>query len=108
MNQQSQTLAMQFEQGNNELIAAIEHCPDGRWRGRCQAAGWTVAATAHHVAASHPLIAGWVRIIATGLPESPTTMTMIHEDNAQQAAQYAACTKEETIARLRREGAAAA
>ncbi len=108
MSQQGQELALQFERANSELIAAIEQCPDARWWARCEPEGWTVAATAHHVAASHRLIAEWVRIVATGLPESPTTMAMIHEDNARHAVEYAACTKEETIALLRHEGVAAA
>ena len=108
MNGQAQALAAQFERANDELIAAIEQCPDARWVGRCEPEGWTVAAAAHHVATAHPVIAEWVRIVATGLPESPMTMAMIHEENARQAARYAACTKEETLALLRHEGMAAA
>src|SRR4051812_27399169 len=105
---QGQALATQFEQANDELIATVERCPEARWRARCEPEGWTVAATAHHVAAAHPVIAEWVHVVATGLPESPMTTAMIHEENARQAARYAACTKEETLALLRREGLAAA
>ena len=59
------------------------------------------------MAASHKAVAGLVEAIAHGQPVPTITMDMIHEGNAAHAAQHANCTKAETLALLRQNGAAA-
>ena len=47
-------LADQFEKVLGELTQTVESMPDDRWQATCPE-GWTVAATAQHVAAQFPL-----------------------------------------------------
>lgn len=108
MDEQTQALADRFERANRELIAVVEQCTDAQWQARCGAEGWSVGVAAHHFAADHVLLAGVAQAVATGEPVPALTWDMIDEFNAQHAQQHAACTREETIALLQTEGAAAA
>ncbi|MGH7357386.1 MAG: DinB family protein, partial [Candidatus Rokuibacteriota bacterium] len=62
---------------------------------------------AHHVAQSHKTVSGLATAIASGQTIPNITMDMIHQGNATHAAQHANCTKAETLALLRQNGAAA-
>jgi hypothetical protein len=53
------------------------------------------------------MVAGIVGAVAHGQPVPTITMDMIHQGNAAHAAQHANCTKAETLALLRQNGAAA-
>jgi hypothetical protein len=53
------------------------------------------------------MVAGLATAIAHGQPVPPITMEMIHHGNAAHAAEHANCTKAETLALLRQNGAAA-
>jgi uncharacterized damage-inducible protein DinB len=104
----SEELARQFEQTNNDVVAAVESCPDAQWRATTAEEGWTVAATAHHVAAGCGQIVGLAQAIATGQPLPPITMEMVNAGNAQHAQQFATCAKQETVDLLKSGGASAA
>lgn len=108
MSERARALAEQFEQANNDVIAAVEACSDEQWRATCKDEGWSVATTAHHVGGGHAVIADFANKIGNGEAMPPITMEMIDQGNAQHAQQYANCNKAETLAMLREGGAVAA
>ena len=108
MSERARALANRFEQVNHELAATVERCSEGQWRATTAGEGWTVGVVAHHVAGGHSAIAGLVERLATGQPLPNLTMEMIHQGNAAHAQEHANCTKAETVALLRQNGAAAA
>jgi uncharacterized damage-inducible protein DinB len=107
MSERGRSLAARFEQANDELIAAVEQMSDDEWRKTTAAEGWTVGVIAHHVAEAHRALAQLVRRIAAGDPVA-LDMDSIHRANAEHARQHADCTRAETVALLRRNGAGAA
>ncbi len=103
MSERAEALAAQFEQLIGELMAEIEQCSDKQWRLNCKDEGWSVAVTAHHIAAGTSQIAGGVRIIASGQPFPLFTGEQVDKVNEQHARQHGDCTVEETLELLRRE-----
>jgi hypothetical protein len=108
MSQRAHELATAFERTNDELIAAIERCSDEQLRAVCDGEGWPAVVTAHHLALSYQAIAGLACNIANGQPLPPLTFEMLDQMNAEHAKAYADVSREETLAVMRREGAAAA
>jgi len=108
MSERAAALAAEFERVNNELIATVEGLSDAQWRTTCAAEGWPVGVTAHHVAVSHGPVAGLAMLIANGQPLPGITPAQIDAGNAQHAREHANCTRAETVALLRNEGARAA
>jgi uncharacterized damage-inducible protein DinB len=107
MSDRARSLARQLDQANHELIATIEGLSDAQWHAKASGDGRSVGVVAHHVATSHQAVSGLVGAIAHGQPVPDITMDMVHQGNAAHAAQYANCTKAETLALLRQNGAAA-
>ena len=107
MSERARNLAQQLEQANHELVTTIEGLSDAQWRAATPDDGRSVGVVAHHVAASHKTVAGLVSAIAHGQAVPHITMDMIHAGNAEHAKQFAHCTKAETLALLRQNGAAA-
>jgi uncharacterized damage-inducible protein DinB len=107
MSERAQTLANQLEQANRDLVHTIEPLSDAQWRAKTPGDGRSVGVVAHHVATSHKSVAGLIGAIAHGHAVPTITMEMIHDGNATHATQYANCTKAETLALLRQNGAAA-
>ena len=107
MSARAQSLAHQLEQANHSLIATIEGLSDAQWHAKTPGDGRSVGVVAHHVATSHKSVAGLVGAIAHGQKVPNITMEMIHQGNAAHASQFANCTKAETLALLRQNGAAA-
>lgn len=108
MGKRGQALADRFEQANKEMTTTVERCSDAQWKTKTSGETWSVGVVAHHVAEGHGAIAGLIQKIATGQPLPPLTMDMLHQMNAAHAKQHANCTKEETLALLRKNGATAA
>lgn len=108
MSQRAEALAAKFEQANNDVIAAVEGCSDGQWSATCQDEGWSVAATAHHIAGGYPLITGLAQAMAGGTQFPALTAEQIDKRNAEHAQQFAGVSKDETLQMLREGGAAAA
>jgi hypothetical protein len=104
----AQELAATFERANETVIAAIERCSDEQLRTVCDGEGWPVVVTAHHIALSYQPIADLARQIGTGGPVPPLTMEQLDQMNAEHARECANVSREETVALLRREAAAAA
>jgi hypothetical protein len=107
MSERARILADQLEHANHELIHTIERLTDAQWRASTPGDGRSVGVVAHHVASSHKSVAGLVGAIAHGHNVPTITMEMIHDGNAKHATQFANCTKAETLALLRQNGAAA-
>jgi len=108
MSERAGTLADQLERANRDLIHTIEGLSDAQWRAKTPGDGRTVGVVAHHVAVSHKSVTGLVGAIAHGRAVPTITMEMIDHGNATHATQHANCTKAETLALLRQNGAAAA
>lgn len=103
----AQTLADRFQRDNDQLVQGVERLTDADWRKMTSSEGWTVGATAHHIATGHHALTGLMQLIAGGQPVPPLTMDMIHQGNAEHAKQFAHCSKTETLELLRKNGAAA-
>jgi hypothetical protein len=82
----------------------IEPCTEQAWRSLCKDEGWSVGVTAHHVAANHLLILDATRALASGATLPPNQVERADEFNAKHARDHAACTREETVELLRRNG----
>ena len=108
MSTRAQALATRFEQANADVIRAVEPLSDAQWGAKTAEEGWTVGVVAHHIAQSHQGVAGLAEIVASGKPVPSITWDVIHQGNASHARDHAHCTKAETLALLRDNGAAAA
>ncbi|HLZ72704.1 MAG TPA: DinB family protein [Dehalococcoidia bacterium] len=107
MGAQAEKLAGQFEQANNALIAAIEGIPDAKWQALTKEEGWTVAATAHHIAGGHQAIANLVQAHAGGQGQT-VSFAALNAGNAQHAKEFAGASKAEVLELLRSGAASAA
>ncbi|MEX2236565.1 MAG: DinB family protein [Dehalococcoidia bacterium] len=104
----AQELADRFEQVNNEVIAAVESCPDDKWQDAASGEERQVNVVAHHIASSHGPIAGLVKAIAEGGELPALTGDMIDAGNAEHAKTAAGVSKSQTIELLRSGGREAA
>ena len=107
MGAQAEALAQQFEEANSNLLALVERLSDDQWSLTCPE-GWTVAATAMHVATSHEGVAGLAVGVGTGAQLPPLTMEMLNEGNAQAAAANEHVSKQQVLETLRGGGDKAA
>lgn len=107
MGAQAESLAATFERENNALIAAVEGLSDAQWQALTKEEGWSVAATAHHIAGGHQMIAGMVQAHANGQGQT-VSFAALNEGNAQHAREFVGANKAEVLDLLRSGGAAAA
>ena len=107
MGAKAEELARKFEAKAREATELLKGLSDADWKKVTAAEKWSVGVTAHHVAGSHEPIANIVKTVAAGQSIPHFTMKMLDEMNAKHAAEFAGCTKAETIA-LHEKGAAAA
>ncbi len=108
MAERAEALAAKFEEANNDVISMVESASDEQWKAICADEGWSVGVTAHHIGGGHPLIAGLVQALASGVEIPPLTTEQLDQSNAQHAEEHANCNKEETLEMLKTGGAAAA
>src|SRR5450759_866536 len=108
MGERSEALAKRFEQVNGELIELVESLSADEWRATCTGETWSVGVTAHHIAYDQAHIVEWFETIASGRSMPPPAPGGLDASTARHAVEYASCTKEETLALLRRDGKAAA
>jgi DinB superfamily len=108
MGTKSEALAKQFEAKTQEAAAILENLSDADWMKVTEAEKWPVGVTAHHLASALEAVAGIVSTIAAGQSRGHFTRAMLDEMNARHAQEHAHCTKAETLALLKRGGAAAA
>ena len=108
MGARSDALAEQFEAKVQEAVAVCEQLSDADWKKVTEAEKWPVGVTAHHLASALEAVAGLVSTIVAGQSRDRFTRAMLDEINARHAQEHAHCTKAETLALLKRGGAAAA
>jgi len=108
MTTRAETLATRFEQANNDVIRTVEGLTDAQWHTKTGEEGWTVGVVAHHIADAHGKVVGLAEMVAHGKPVPPLTMEVIHQGNAAHAQAHAHTSKADTLALLRKNGAAAA
>lgn len=98
-------LAASFERLNNDVIGLVNGCDDEQWQRTTTAEGWTVAATAHHLAIVQRAFVGIVEVLAAGKTYTPAIdMDAIHKSNAEHAVEFAAADKSETLEILQSSG----
>ncbi len=109
MSDRTQALAAQFEKNSHAVIIFAEQCSMDDWRLITDDERWSVGVVCRHIARGFEVHPQLIRQAATGQP-MPTgyTWDAVHESNAQQAREWADCTKEKTLALLRRHSDAAA
>ena len=100
MSERAQTLTREFEQAHEQVVQTVERCPDQQWQANCRE-GWTVAATADHIAEGYDFCKQMTQMMANGDPLPAIPMNALHEGNRQHAEQYANCSKQETLDALR-------
>lgn len=100
-------LADRFEQALSELTSTIEGLPDDKWRATCPE-GWTVAATAQHVAAQFPLEKTYITAAAEGTPPPQHSWDDINGTNDNRAVDMKSITKADVLKQLRDGGASMA
>lgn len=103
MSDRTQTLAAQLTHRSDAVIVFAEQYSVDDWRLITEDERWSVGVVCRHIARGFEVHPQLIRQAATGQP-MPTGYTWgaIHESNAQQAREWADCTKEETLALLRR------
>jgi hypothetical protein len=108
MNARSDALAKVLEQGANALATFAEGLSDAEWQTPLSHDGRTVGVVVHHVANIYPLEIELAQKLAAGGVINDVTWNDVHTLNAGHAKDHHAATKAETVALLRKNGAAAA
>jgi hypothetical protein len=108
MTDRTEAYARQFEEHSRRFISEIEGYSPAQMQARCEGEQCTVAALASHIAGVHTLVADWIKAAGGGGPLPKVTMDDVHAANAEQFARDAIRPKEEILADLRANGAAAA
>lgn len=101
MSQRATDLANRLEKTNGDVISLVESLSDEQWNGTTKEEGWTVAATAHHVAATYGAVVPLIQGLASGATIPPIPLDFINEGNAKHAAEFKECGREETLTLLR-------
>jgi hypothetical protein len=108
METRSTQLASEFEQAIKEFEQAVDGCSDAQWSAMCGGEGWTVAATAQHVAGQFPLEHEYISAAAEGREAPAYTWDDINGKNESRANANTAASKADVIKTLRDGGASMA
>jgi hypothetical protein len=108
MNEKSRALADRLEQGSRALADFAGALTEEEWQTPIPHDGRTIGVVVHHVASVYPIEVELAQTIAAGKPVVGVTSEVINEMNASHAEQNRDVTKEEALALLRRNSAAAA
>lgn len=101
-------LADRLEQGARALGDLASGLTDAQWHTRIPGDGRTVGVVVHHVASMYPLEMQLAGLLASGQPIAGVSWDNVHAINAGHAKDHGAVTKEEALALLRANSAAAA
>lgn len=107
-NQRSENLAVRLEQGARALAAFAETLTPAQWAMRTPKDGRKVGVIVHHVGNMYPLEMQLAEKLARGESISGVTWDDVAAVNAAHAKEFDAVTKEEALAFLQRNSAAAA
>jgi hypothetical protein len=106
MSERVKTLAGRLRGFSDDVIAFVEGCSEKNWKKTCTNEEWPVGVTARHIGAAHFEAVELVRMIVKGEKLPEFTMDQLIEMANKHARQHAACTREEVLGLLRRNGAA--
>jgi hypothetical protein len=101
MGARSAQLADEFEAAVKEFEQAIEGCSDAQWMAMCGGEGWTVAATAQHVAGQFPLEHEYISAAAEGRTAPGYSWDDINGKNQTRAGANTATGRPDVIKTLR-------
>jgi uncharacterized damage-inducible protein DinB len=105
MGERAEKLAADFQQATADLASEIENTPDEKWQTAQGPEGWTVAATAQHVAGQFPLEGEYIFAAAEGKPMPTYSWDDINHKNDKRAAENTDATKAEVLDLLRTDAA---
>lgn len=104
MGTRSDALATRFEEAVADFEKEVESCSDDKWRATCDGEGWSVAATAQHVAGQFPLEHEFISAAAERREMPGYTWDDINGKNERRAAANTSCSKADVV-KLLRDGA---
>jgi len=104
----AEALARRLEQGIDALIAFATTLTEQQWQTAIPKDGRKVGVVVHHVASVFPIEIQLAQTLAKGQPIAGVTWDDVHAMNATHAQDNANITKQEAIALLRQNSAAAA
>jgi hypothetical protein len=108
MKERTKALADRLEQGSRALADFAGSLTDEEWNTPIPHDGRTVGVVVHHVASVYPVEIDLAKTIAGGAPVIGVTSGVIDDMNAGHARQNRDVTKDEALALLQRNSAAAA
>jgi hypothetical protein len=104
----SEALAARLEHGARALARFAESLDDDAWTARVPGDGRKIGVIVHHVASMYPLEVQLALTLAAGQPVEGVSWSDVHAMNARHAAEHDVVGRDETVALLRRNSAAAA
>jgi hypothetical protein len=108
MSNRANALAERLEQGARELAALALTLTDAEWQSRIPGDGRKIGVVVHHVAYMYPIEIDVAQTVAGGRPIAGLTWDDVHKINAEHARENDGVTREEALALLQRNSAAAA
>ena len=107
-SRRAEALAARLEQGASALAELASGLTDAQWQARVPGDFRKVGVIVHHVASVYPIEIQLAQTLAAGQPVVGVTMNNVHEMNAGHAAEHDGATREQALALLRSNSAAAA
>jgi hypothetical protein len=104
----SARLADRLERGARQLADFARSLTDAEWRMTTPGDGRPVGVIVHHVATVYPLEVHLAQMMAAGTPIVGVTWATVREMNAAHAVEHPSVTREEAVALLAENSAAAA
>src|SRR6185312_14434816 len=108
MSKRSYELARRLELGALALEAFASSLTDLEWQSRIPGDGRKIGVVVHHVATVYPIEIELAQALAKGHAIVGVTWEVINKMNAEHAKEFNAVTKEDAIALLKKNAAAAA
>lgn len=108
MSKRSYELARRLELGALALEAFVSSLTEFEWQTRVPGDGRKIGVVVHHVASVYPVEIQLAQTLAKGEAVEGLTAEVINKMNADHAKKFDGVTKEETIALLKQNSAAAA
>jgi hypothetical protein len=107
MSIRAEALASRVEEGAKQLAAFGDSCSETEWQTICPDEKRSVGVLVHHVANMYPIEVQLVQTLASGKPIAGVSWDDVAGINARHAEEHAKSGKEETLALLRSNSAAA-
>jgi hypothetical protein len=108
MSKRADALATRLEQGAAALAAFAGNLTEMDWHARIPKDGRKIGVVVHHVASMYPLEMQLAQTLAAGKPIEGVTWDAVHQINAEHARKHETVSKEDALALLRLNSAAAA